>query len=261
VLPTLVQAAALRLTGMRIEELKGLGHHSIISHKLPTTGEVVPLLQIAPSKIDQERLLLVTPELADALSAVISRVRGADGRVPSIATYDKHERTWNLPMPVLYQWVVGGENREISIQAIRDSINKLLADTGLTDSSGKPLTFQPHDFRRIFITDAILNGLPPHIAQIIAGHIDINTTMSYAAIYPADAIEAHRAFIARRRALRPANEYRAVTGWMARRRRTVGRQPRSDRGQDRPGPGRRAAKALTRVRRHTHVHSDRRTLQ
>ncbi|MFI9586331.1 hypothetical protein ACIHCQ_31845 [Streptomyces sp. NPDC052236] len=31
------------------------------------------------------------------------------------------------------------------------------------------------------------------------------------AIYPSDAIEAHRAFIARRRALRPVEEYRAVT--------------------------------------------------
>jgi hypothetical protein len=33
----------------------------------------VPLLQIAPSKTDTERLLLVSPELADILSMVISR--------------------------------------------------------------------------------------------------------------------------------------------------------------------------------------------
>ena len=35
------------------------------------------------------------------------------------------------------------------------------------------------DFRRIFITDAIMSGLPPHIAQVIAGHRDINVTMGY----------------------------------------------------------------------------------
>jgi hypothetical protein len=35
--------------------------------------------------------------------------------------------------------------------------------------------------------------------------------MGYAAIYPEDAIEAHRSFIARRRRTRPAEEYRAVT--------------------------------------------------
>ncbi|MDH6127386.1 hypothetical protein [Kitasatospora sp. GP82] len=44
----------LRPTGIRVEELKELGHHSIISYKPPTTGEVVPLLRIAPSKTDQE---------------------------------------------------------------------------------------------------------------------------------------------------------------------------------------------------------------
>jgi hypothetical protein len=61
------------------------------------------------------------------------------------------------------------------------------------------------------VSDSILNGLPPHIAQVIAGHDHIGTTMGYAAIYPTDAIEAHRAFIARRRALRPVDEYRTVT--------------------------------------------------
>ncbi|MFD8008559.1 integrase [Streptomyces mirabilis] len=55
------------------------------------------------------------------------------------------------------------------------------------------------------------NGMPPHMAQIICGHKDINTTMGYNSVYPHDAIEAHRAFIARRRSLRPAEEYRTPT--------------------------------------------------
>ncbi|MFJ5820273.1 tyrosine-type recombinase/integrase [Streptomyces sp. NPDC093108] len=201
----------LRHTGIRIEELRELGHHSVISYTLPTTGEVVPLLQIAPSKTDQERLLLVSPQLADVLSAVISRVRRGKSTVPIIPGYDPHERIWNPPMPLLYQWHISGEDRRISENTIRQALNETLEASGLTDASGKPLNFQPHDFRRIFITDAILNGLPPHIAQVIAGHGSINTTMGYAAIYPADAIEAHQAFIARRRALRPIEEYRAVT--------------------------------------------------
>ncbi|MET8680058.1 site-specific integrase [Streptomyces sp. NPDC004647] len=201
----------LRHTGIRIEELQELGHHSIISYTLPTTGQVVPLLQIAPSKTDQERLLLVTPELADVLSTVVSRIRGTDGRVPVIPSYDGHERVWNPPMPLLFQESHAAERHRLSANFIRRAINETLSDTGLLDSAGKPLTFQPHDFRRIFITDSILNGLPPHIAQVIAGHEHIGTTMGYAAIYPADAIEAHRAFIARRRALRPVEEYRTVT--------------------------------------------------
>jgi hypothetical protein len=155
--------------------------------------------------------LLVTPELADVLSAVVSRVRNESGVIPSISSYDQHERKWNPPMPLLYQWRVTGEDRRISETIIRRSINGALQASGLVDNSGNPLRFMPHDFRRIFITDAILNGLPPHIAQVVAGHANINTIMGYAAIYPVEAIEAHRSFIARRRSLRPSEEYRAVT--------------------------------------------------
>ena len=53
-----------------------------------------------------------------------------------------------------------------------------------------------------------MNGMPPHIAQLVAGHADINVTMGYKATYPEEVINAHRAFIARRRATRPGEEYR-----------------------------------------------------
>ena len=56
-----------------------------------------------------------------------------------------------------------------------------------------------------------MNGMPPHIAQLVLGHKDITTTMGYKAVYPDEAITAHRAFIARRRYLRPAEEYRTPT--------------------------------------------------
>ncbi|MGI3224302.1 tyrosine-type recombinase/integrase [Streptomyces sp. GTA36] len=167
----------LRLTGIRIEELLELSHHSIIQYRLPTTGEIVPLLQIAPSKTDEERMLLVTPELADVLSAIVSRVRDPGGVVPLVASYDTIEKVWNPSLPLLFQWIANGENRPLSPNLIRKSLNETLAASGLTDAAGDPLHVQPHDFRRIFITDAILNGLPPHIAQVIAGHRNIKTTM------------------------------------------------------------------------------------
>jgi hypothetical protein len=56
-----------------------------------------------------------------------------------------------------------------------------------------------------------MNGMPPHITQLVVGHRDINTTMGYKAVYPAEAINGHRAFIARRRELRPSEEYRTPT--------------------------------------------------
>jgi hypothetical protein len=56
-----------------------------------------------------------------------------------------------------------------------------------------------------------LNGLPPCIAQVICGHETIDTTVGYIAVYPAETIEVHRAFVARRRAIRPSAEYRTPT--------------------------------------------------
>jgi hypothetical protein len=65
--------------------------------------------------------------------------------------------------------------------------------------------------RRVFLTDAVMHGMPPHIAQLVAGHRDINVTMGYEVVYPEEVINGHPAFIARRRALRPAAEYRTPT--------------------------------------------------
>jgi integrase len=202
----------LRSTGVRIEELTELSHHSLVQYRLPTTGEVVPLLQIAPSKTDAERLLVVSPELADVLATIIGRVRDHTGAIPRVAAYDDRERIWSPPTPLLFQRRFGFEHRAINARAIRDMLTAALAHTGLTDpATGGPLHFTPHDFRRLFITDAILGGLPPHIAQVIAGHRDINITLGYKAVYPDEAIQSHLAFLARRRALRPGEEYRVPT--------------------------------------------------
>ncbi|MFF2411212.1 tyrosine-type recombinase/integrase [Streptomyces sp. NPDC058092] len=154
-------------------------------------GEVVPLLQIAPSKTDTERLLLVSPELADVLSTIISRLRSPSGAIPLVASYDVREKVWNPPMPLLFQRDIGSEHRAFTPTAIRKLLINALAVTGLTKADGETLTFSPHDFRRIFVTDAIMNGLPPHIAQVICGHRHIDTTMGYKAVYPAETIEAH----------------------------------------------------------------------
>lgn len=202
----------LRGSGVRIEELLEISHHSLVQYRLPTTGELVPLLQIAPSKTDAERLLVVSPELADVLSTIIRRVRDNTGKIPCITAYDRHEHVWLPPTPLLFQRKFGAENHSLSPDTVRDMLAGALTRTGLVDpADGRPLRYTPHDFRRIFITDAILNGLPPHIAQVIAGHQNINVTLGYKAVYPDEAIQAHLAFLARRRALRPGEEYRVPT--------------------------------------------------
>ncbi|WP_275466860.1 hypothetical protein [Streptomyces noursei] len=67
------------------------------------------------------------------------------------------------------------------------------------------------------MTDALRSGLPLHIAARICGHRMVDTTLDCAAIYPEDLINYHRSFIARRRSLRPSEEYGEPTAqeWQA----------------------------------------------
>lgn len=202
----------LRHTGIRIEELLELSHHSLVQYRLPGTGELVPLLQITPSKTDAERLLLVSPVLADVLASIISRVRAPSGAIPLVEGYDQRERRYLPAAPLLFQRRFRGYDQPVLDGTIRKMLNAAITRAGIAGTAdGEPLHCTPHDFRRMFITDAVLNGLPPHIAQVIAGHRDLNVTMGYKAVYPDEAIQAHLAHLARRRALRPGDEYRAPT--------------------------------------------------
>ncbi len=172
----------LRLTGCRHEEMLELTHHSFIAYTLPTTGEII-----------------------------IHRVRTGKAAMPLVSAYDAMERTWSAPMPFLFQRRHGPENRAMSRNYVHKCLDRTAAASRLTDATGQPLRFTPHDFRRLFLTDAIRSGLPPHIAAKIAGHRVLDTTLGYAAIYPEDVITHHRAFIARRRSLRPSEEYRDLS--------------------------------------------------
>lgn len=208
---TWAMVEVLRHTGVRIEELTELSHHSLIQYRLPDTGQLIPLLQITPSKTDAERLLVISPELADVLSTIVARIRRGHAHVSPVVSYDKNERVYNPPMPLLFQWRRRLENRAVTETSLRSYLDHALTELGVKDAGGRPMRYTFHDFRRLFITDAIMHGMPPHIAQLVAGHRDINTTMGYKAVYPEEVINGHRAFLARRRALRPSEEYRTPT--------------------------------------------------
>ncbi|MFK0187882.1 hypothetical protein ACIQV1_27165 [Streptomyces rubiginosohelvolus] len=114
-----------------------------------------------------------------------------------------------LPAPTIL--TPGRAARTFTSQTVREILKEIVAFTRLTDSTGQPLTFTPRT------SDGCSSPTPSAPAchrasgQVIAGHANINTTMGYNAIYPTETIEAHRAFIARRRTLRPAEEYRTPT--------------------------------------------------
>jgi integrase len=201
----------LRHTGIRIEELLELTHLALVTHTLPGTGEVVPLLQIVPSKQDAERVLLVSPELAHTLARIVHRLRDGSDRVPLVARYDLHERTAGPPLPHLFQRRYGTDRRVISPAIVKRLLDLAVERTGLRGPDGQPIRYTAHDFRRIFTTEAVAAGLPVHIAAKLLGHRDLNTTQGYAAVYQDDILRHHAAFIARRRAERPGEEYREPT--------------------------------------------------
>jgi integrase len=203
----------LRHTGIRVEELLELTHLALISHRLPKTGEVVPLLQIVPSKSDQERLLLVAPELASVLATIITRLRQQNGgSIRLVSRFDYHERITGPPLPHLFQTgVKGNEHAVLGYGAVCRLLNDTVERAGLRDVTGEPLHYKAHDFRRIFATDAVAGGLPLHIAARLLGHQTLNTFQTYHAVFHDELIRAYRGFLDNRRALRPQAEYREPT--------------------------------------------------
>lgn len=155
--------------------------------------------------------MLVTPELASVLAAVIHRIRDADGRVPLIARYDPHERVTGPALPHLFQLRHGWRRQIMGIKYLYRLLNDTLQRAGLTDRAGQPLRYTPHDFRRIFATDAVTGGLPVHIAAKVLGHHNLATTHAYLAVFQTELIQSYRAYLDNRRAYRPAAEYREPT--------------------------------------------------
>lgn len=186
-------------------------HRSFVSYTLPGTGEVIPMLLITPSKTDKERLLAISPELASVFADIIYRVRDGHERIPLISRYDQAERLHSPPLPFLFQRRWGLRDIAITHMRVKELLGELVDSAGITSTDGTPARFSPHDFRRIFATEAVSPGLPVHITAKILGHESLATTQTYLAVYDQDVIDHHRAFIARRRTTRPSEEYREPT--------------------------------------------------
>jgi integrase len=197
----------LRETGIRMEELVELTATAIFTYKLPDTGEVLPLLQIVPSKTDRERILVVSPELAHVLAEIRFRVRDGNRQFPVATRYDHVERAFSPPLPFLFQQRRGHENNVFSTARVSALIR--LAYSRMYDRDGRDAPrITAHDFRRVFATDSLSAGLPIHILAKLLGHAQISTTQGYAAVFDEDVIRHYRTHLSRRRALRPPEDYR-----------------------------------------------------
>ena len=94
-----------------------------------------------------------------SVAPVIAGLVLALGAVPLVCAYDDYERVWLPPTPRLLQRRINSENRAFAHSTVLKMLNAAVTRAGLIDPvEGRPLRYTPHDFRRMFITDAIANG-------------------------------------------------------------------------------------------------------
>ena len=106
-----------------MEELLELTHLSLRQYQAPT-GEMVPLVQVSPSKTDTERVIPADPELVAVLARIIRRIKDTSGRVPLLSRYDTYERVFGPPLPHLFQLSAQHRLQVISPQRVRDLFSK-----------------------------------------------------------------------------------------------------------------------------------------
>lgn len=200
----------LRHAGIRIEELLELTHLSIRQYQRPN-GEVIALLVIAPSKTDRERVIPMSAELFAVIAAIIRRHTQHGRPIPLIQRYDNHERRMSDLMPFLFQRHTGAVPRVISPATVLVMLRRRCAELAEQHPSFRATSFTPHDFRRLLATDLVNNGLPIHIGAALLGHLNLQTTRGYVAVFNEDVGRHYQEFLDRRRKARSADEYKPVT--------------------------------------------------
>jgi site-specific recombinase XerC len=201
----------LRHSGVRIEELCELTHLSIRQYQR-SNGEVIALLVIAPSKTDRERVIPMSAELFHVIASIIRRHSRRGKPIPLVSRHDHHEKVWSAPMPFLFQRQNGAIGSKIfNPGTIQKMISRRCEDLAQTHTGFRGLKFTPHDFRRIFATELVNSGLPIHIGAALLGHLSIQTTRGYVAVFDEDVIRHYQAHLHQRRQIRPSEEYRDAT--------------------------------------------------
>jgi site-specific recombinase XerC len=200
----------LRHSGVRVEELLELTHLSIRQYQRPN-GEVIALLVIAPSKTDRERVIPMSAELFAVIAAIVRRHTDGGRAIPLIQRYDQHERRMSEPMPFLFQRQLGTVRRVISPATVLVMLRRRCAEPAEHHPDFQTAGFTPHDFRRLLATELVNNGLPIHIGAALLGHLNLQTTRGYVAVFNEDLVRHYQAYLDRRRQARPADEYRPMT--------------------------------------------------
>ncbi|WP_405818499.1 tyrosine-type recombinase/integrase [Streptomyces sp. NBC_00838] len=153
----------------------------------------------------------MSAELFHVIATIIRR-HTRDGRpVPVLRRFDPHDKVWSPPMPFLFQRKIGSTPSVISPFTVLHMLARCCEDLAERHPAFHLVKFTPHDFRRIFTTELLNSGLPIHIGATLLGHLNIQTTRGYVAVFDEDVIRHYLAHLNERRRLRPDHEYRNVT--------------------------------------------------
>jgi hypothetical protein len=154
----------------------------------------------------------MSAELLAVIAAIIRRHTAGGRAVPVVTRYDPHERETLPPLPYMFQRPGTAGPSVIAAGTVVRSLQRLCRQIAETDPAFAGQVFTPHDFRRLFATELVNSGLPIHIGAALLGHLSLETTRGYVAVFDDDVVRHYQGFLHRRRAQRPAEEYKPVTG-------------------------------------------------
>lgn len=200
----------LRNTGIRTEEALELTHLSVRQYQRPT-GEIIALLVIAPSKSDRERVIPISAEFFSVVAAIIRRHTQGGRAIPLLSRYDPHERQASPAMPFPFQRKIGTNREVISPATVVNVLRRGCEELAEHHPGFRTACFTPYDFRRLFATDLVNNGLPIHIGAALLGHLNLQTTRGYGAKFNEDVVRHYQEHLGHRRSARPDDDYRNVT--------------------------------------------------
>jgi hypothetical protein len=194
------------------DALLELSHLSVRQYRRPN-GEVVALLVVTPSKSDRERVIPMSPELLHVIAQVVRRHTDQFGAIPLVRRWDPYERQHSDPLPFLFQHSPGQVRGVMSPTSTAKLIRTACEQVAARRPQFDGLTFTPHDFRRLFATDLVNNGLPIHIGAALLGHASLQTTRGYVTRgrIDEDVVRHYQLHLTRRRQMRPNDEYRDAT--------------------------------------------------
>nr|WSX47750.1 site-specific integrase [Streptomyces sp. NBC_00974] len=165
----------------------------------------------ASPKASQVLLIPMSPDLFHAIAQLVRRQTRNRRTVPLISRYDPQERLWSDPMPFLFQRQLGTAHGVLAARTIAGMLKRSCNEIAQTNPAFAGTKFTPHDFRRLFATEIVNGGLPIHIGAALLGHLNLQTTQGYVAIFAEDIVQHYQKFLNNRRAARPEGEYVDVT--------------------------------------------------